>query len=120
MSESKLFVELADLDECLLKVSAHLASHVIAASAARMLDGLEDIKLQLNNHSRAFSALTTEVRKAVELLPPLHNVVPLNDDQAVLQAPSFNLPLREIHELAELNMQLSDKANLSAFVSASM
>ena len=85
--------------------------------ASKVLDGLEDIKLQLNNHSRAMSTLTTEVRKAVELMPPLHPVVPLDDAQAVLNAPSFNLPLRELHELPTLNMQLSDKSNVTAFVS---
>ena len=85
--------------------------------ASKVLDGLEDIKLQLNNHSRAMSTLTTEVRKAVELMPPLRPVVPLDDAQAVLNAPSFNLPLRELHELPTLNMQLSDKSNVTAFVS---
>ena len=36
-----------------------------AGAVGRVMEGLEDVKLQLNNHSRAFSTLTAEVRKSV-------------------------------------------------------
>ena len=83
---------------------------------AKILEAVEDVKLQLNSHARAFAALTTEVRNALQLLPPLHPVVPLGQNPA--NAPNFNLPLRHETDLPQLNMLLSDKQNIVAFVSA--
>ena len=81
------------------------------------MEGIEDVKLQLNGHSRAFSALTAEIRKVVSLLPPLHAVQPLAAAQAQVPVPNFNLPLREVTDLSTLNMLLADKANLASYVS---
>ena len=62
--------------------------------------------------------MTAEVRNAIQLLPPMHNVHPLAG-AAVAQGPqpNFNLPMRELTDLAHLNMLLSDKANIVAYVS---
>ena len=81
------------------------------------MEGIEDVKLQLNGHSRVFSALTAEIRKVVSLLPPLHAVQPLAAAQAQVPVPNFNLPLREVTDLSTLNMLLADKANLASYVS---
>ena len=83
--------------------------------AANILEAVEDVKLQLNSHARGFAALTTEVRNALQLLPPLHPVVPLNQNPT--NAPNFNLPLRHETDLPQLNMLLADKQNIVAFVS---
>lgn len=96
-----------------------LVMHEIVGVIAKLAEGVEDIKIQLNAHSRAFSTLTAEVRRAIELLPPLHAVVPINDQApaVVNQAPNFGLPLKLLTDLAVLNMLLADKANVPAFVS---
>ena len=84
--------------------------------AAKILEALEDVKLQLNSHARAFAALTAEVRYALQLLPPLHPGAPPGQNPG--NAPNSNLPLRHKTDLPQLNMLLTDKQNIVAFVSA--
>ena len=94
-----------------------LQTSLAAGTLTKLVESVEDVKLQLNNHSRAFSALTTEVRNAIQLLPPLHAVVPLDAQPPPNPPPNFNLPLSEVTDLSVLNMLLADKENVVAFVS---
>ena len=101
----------------IVSVILTLQTPLAAGTLTKLVESVEDVKLQLNNHSRAFSALTTEVRNAIQLLPPLHAVVPLDAQPPPNPPPNFNLPLSEVTDLSVLNMLLADKENVVAFVS---
>lgn len=83
--------------------------------SGQLLEGLEDVKLQLSAHSRAFTALSTEVRNVLQSIPTLQNAMPLA--QPPTNAPNFNLPLRDETDLPHLNMLLADRGNVVVFVS---